>query len=157
MSLCCIQNLWAAWKVWELGSLFKILERILDFGTAVTAQTVQLNQCQSQAMGNAQEVACISASGRSYFMSLLANHLSLENWTILCKGQRRYPNPFVSFIWVIRALAKRQSWIAVHPKPEKVQAPISLLPGEQSDNFQVSLGHWRPRVAKLMKSEQEGA
>lgn len=127
-------------------SRFLIPNSWKDFVMAVTSQSMQLNQCRSQ--------ACISASGRSYFMSLLANHFSLENWTTLSKGRRRYPNPFVSFSWVVRALAERQSWIAIHPKPEEVQAPISLLPGERSDNFQASLGHRRPRITKLMKSNR---
>lgn len=135
-------------------SRFLIPNSWKDFDMAITAQSVQLNQCWSQATGNTQEVACSSASGRSYFLSLLADHLSLENWTTINKGQRRYPNPFVSFRWVVRALAERQSWITIHPKPEKVRALISLLPGEQPDNFQASVGRWRPRIAKLMKSNR---
>jgi len=142
----------------KLGSCSKgVRSRLLvpnsrrDFDTAITTQSLQLNLCRSQAKGNAQAVTCVSASGRSDF-TLLANGLSLENWTTLIRGQRRYPNHFVGFSGVVRALAERQNWIAVHPKLENVQAPI--LPGEQSDNFQASLGPQTPRIAKLTKSNR---
>lgn len=42
------------------------------------SEHVAKSQARARQCKNAQELACISASGRSYFMSFLVNHLSLE-------------------------------------------------------------------------------
>lgn len=74
----------------SVRSRFLILNSWKDLFIVIMAQSMQLNQCWSQTMGNPPKVACNSASG-SYFMSLLVNCLSLENRTTLSK--RKTPKP----------------------------------------------------------------
>lgn len=74
----------------SVRSKFLIPNSCKDLFIVIMAQNVQLKQCWGQTMGHPQNVACNTASG-SYFMSLLVNHLSLENKTTLSK--RKVPKP----------------------------------------------------------------
>lgn len=107
--------------------------------------------------GHFQEVACIWASGPLFqvFVWQPLTSGKQNHQFLLRTGQKRYPKHFVSCSWLFRALAERKSWTTVYPSLKNVQVPISPLFGEWPDNLQVSMGCWRPRIAKLMKSNRE--
>lgn len=140
----------------KLGLLRSVRSRFFipnswkDLFIVIMAQSVQLKQGWSHPMGHPQNVLCNSAS-RSYLIPLPVSCLSLEQNHP--KQEEGTQTPLLASAEMLEHLQRGRTGLSSIPDLRRFKPPYHLS-AEQPDNFQVSYGHQRCRIAELMKSNK---